>query len=82
MRQFTNVSISPWSNPYGSPAINNGQNFYAAPTAPQPPLPLLRRIPPPPPATFSHPDVEQAIDDESSEDDQDDQAGMLGRRYE
>ncbi len=53
MRTFTEVSISPWANPYTGE--NAGKNFYA--TIPQA-QPLYRRVvlppptpsPPPPPA--------------------------------
>jgi hypothetical protein len=76
MRQFDNVSISPWANPYAGPNTNTGKNFYA--TAPQPPAqPLYRRVVAPPPK-FSYTGVAHVIDDKRTDDDQ---AGMLGIRY-
>ena len=68
MRQFANVSISPWANPYNG-ATNTGKNYY---TSSVPQQPIYRRIVAPPPPIFFHPGVEQVIDD-------DDEAGMCIR---
>jgi hypothetical protein len=76
MRQFDNVSISPWANPYASAGTNTGKNFYATATQPQA-QPVYRRVVAPTPK-FSYTGVAQVIDDKSSHDDQ---AGMLGIHY-
>jgi len=62
MRQFQNVSISPWANPYSADATASaGKGYHAPATAPQPYQPLLRR-----PPTFFHPDVVQIADEEGN----------------
>ncbi|KAG9388180.1 hypothetical protein A1F94_001072 [Pyrenophora tritici-repentis] len=61
MRQFQNVSISPWANPYsGNTAPSTRRSPYAPVTAPQPQpyQPLLRR-----PPTVSHSEVVQVADE-------------------
>ena len=69
MRQFQNISISPWANPYnGDAAASTAKSYYAPATAPQPYQPLLRR-----PPTFFHPDVVQVVDEEGGSD----QPGMI-----
>jgi hypothetical protein len=73
MRQFANVSISPWANPYSGAATNTAKNFYATAAATPQKQPVYRRIVAPPPI-FYNTGVEQVIDDESD----DGQAGMLG----
>jgi hypothetical protein len=69
MRQFANISYSPWANPYTGPA-STGKDFYGAPSPPQP---VYRRIVLPPAPTFYHPGIEQVIEDSS---DDDSEAGM------
>jgi hypothetical protein len=66
MRQFTQVSISPWANPYNG-AIGTGQNYY---TSSAPKKPVYQRLVTLPQAHFSHPEIEQV------DDDNDDEAGM------
>jgi hypothetical protein len=66
-RQFANVSISPWRNPYNG-AIGTGQNYY---TSTVPKQPVLRRLELPP-AKFIYPGVEQVIDESDDE-----EAGMI-----
>jgi len=71
MRQFENVSISQWANPYASGGTNTGKNFYATATTPKPQQPVYRRVVPPTPV-FSY---TQVVDKKSSNAEQ---AGMLG----
>jgi hypothetical protein len=66
MRQFTEVSISPWANPFNG-AVGTGQNYY---TSSAPKQPVFRRLVAPPAPKFFHPGVEQVADDS------DDEAGM------
>jgi hypothetical protein len=61
MRQFTEVSISPWQNPYNG-AIGTGQKYY---TSGAPKHPVYRYPVAPPPPKFFHPGIEQVIDDEA-----------------
>lgn len=66
MRQFANVSYSPWANPYTS-GPNAGKNIYAAP----PQQPVFRRVVTlPPEPVFYHPEVEHVVDEESDDDSQ------------
>jgi len=67
MRQFANVSYSPWAYPYSAPT-NTGKDFYGTSSTPQ--QPAYRRIVLPPAPIFYHPGVEQVIgdsDDDESE---------------
>lgn len=73
MRQFANVSISPWANPYNGTPTKPGQSYYTAATSPPVHTGYSRIVLPPAPV-FLHPGVEQVI----GEDSDDDQAGMLG----
>jgi hypothetical protein len=73
MRQFENVSISPWANPYSNGGTNTGKNFYATATAPMA-QPVYRRVVPPT-QKFSYTGVAPVVDEKSSDGDQ---AGMLG----
>jgi hypothetical protein len=73
MRQFAEVSISPWRLPYGANPQNATGARQSYSMSPTPPQPVYRRVVLPPPPIFYHPDVEQVVDD-SSEDDAD--AGM------
>lgn len=77
MRQFANISYSPWANPYTGPT-NTGKDFYGS-SGPSP-QPVYRRIVLPPAPIFYHPGVEQVID-EDSDDDDDDEAGMYKLMY-
>ena len=77
MRQFANVSISPWANPYSGTATNPGKSFYATAVSPQPQI-AYRRIVAPPAPTFSYAGVKQVVGEESDNGDHG-QAGMLGR---
>lgn len=76
MRQFPNVSISPWRLPYatggatGATGATGGKNFYS--NLNSPPQPLYRR---PPPPVFYHPGVEQVVGE--SDDDDDSEEGTL-----
>lgn len=64
MRQFAQVSISPWANPYNG-ATGTGQNYY---TSSAPKQPVYRRIAAPPAPIFFHPDVEQVVGESDKED--------------
>jgi hypothetical protein len=65
-RQFANVSISPWANPYNG-AVGTGHNYYTSAVA----KPVFRRLAVPP-TKFSYPGVQQVIDDSDDE-----EAGMI-----
>ncbi|KAH7383944.1 hypothetical protein BKA66DRAFT_89190 [Pyrenochaeta sp. MPI-SDFR-AT-0127] len=73
MRQFAQVSISPWANPYTGAAAAPGKSFYAT-TTPQPLA--YRRIVLPPDPIFYHPDIEQ-VKGEDSDDDQTPEAPLF-----
>jgi hypothetical protein len=65
MRQFANVSISPWAiNPYGASTPQTPQTAQKNPyqVSTYPPQPIYRRIVLPPAPVFYHPDVEQVIE--------------------
>lgn len=68
MRQFANVSISPWAtSPYSS-GPGAAKSIYAAP-APTPQQHMYRRIVLPPAPVFYHPQVEQVVGEDSDDDD-------------
>ena len=82
MRQFANVSISQWENPYGNSPTNNGQHLYVTASAPAPPPPppepeplpiVYRRIP----AAFSYNPLAGQTAGETSSSNDNTQAGML-----
>ena len=64
MRQFTQVSISPWANPFNG-ATGTGQNYY---TSSAPKQPTYRRMVAPPAPIFFHPEVEQVVGESDNED--------------
>ena len=63
MRQFTNVSISPWANPYTGTVESAKPSYYQPPPA----APLYRRVVVPAAPVFFHPEVEQLIGPEDEE---------------
>jgi hypothetical protein len=63
MRQFTQVSISPWANPYNG-ATGTGQKYY---TASAPKQPMYRRTVALPAPKFFYPGVEQVVADSDEE---------------
>jgi hypothetical protein len=75
--ELSDVSISPWRNPYAASDTNTGRQFYAtAPVIAAQPQ-YFRTVAPIPPALYAL-GVTQVIDDDG-DDDNKDQAGMLGR---
>lgn len=70
MRQFANVSYSPWANPYASSLkpgqTYSGQSYYQTPGTAQ--QPTYRRIVLPPAPVFYHPGIEQVIEPSDDED--------------
>ena len=75
MRQFADVSISPWANPYSNSDSNTGRNFYATATVPQPQT-LYRRVVLPDPLTVPDASAQYRVHDDEDED-EDDHPGML-----
>lgn len=72
--ELSDVSISPWTNPYSSSPANTGRQFYATvPTIPVQPK-YTRTIVSIPPVLYSL-GVKQVDDSDDSDDN--DQAGML-----
>jgi hypothetical protein len=62
-RQFANVSISPWANPFNG-AVNTGHNYYTS-TVPKQPL-YLRAVTLPVPK-FVYPGIKQIVGDDDNE---------------
>jgi hypothetical protein len=63
MRQFPNVSYSPWANPYTG-AVESGRPAYYQPPAA---APLYRRVVAPTPPVFFHRGIEQLNDPHDEE---------------
>ena len=73
MRQFADVSISPWANPYSANGTNTGKNFYVTASLPQP---LYRRVVLPPAPVDSDAAVADPVVQPGAGEEQDAPPGM------